>query len=169
MFRVIFIVLAGPALTKAVQKSDYFLILWLVMGLLLILSPPVSRAEGSNSSASLESLKTTVKKAPNSAEARNELGAALGDQGDLDEALEQIRTAIRLKPDYGLAHYNLGITYLKKAQRERKVNEAVYFENLKSAFEAFEKALQLQADLPNTHSQLGMLYQEIGVLPSALD
>ena len=90
-------------------------------------------AEGLDVSASIEALRTAVQKAPNSAEARNELGIALGAKGYLDEALDQLRTATQLKPNYGEAHYNLGITYLKKAESNRRVDPASYYESLKGA------------------------------------
>ena len=45
---------------------------------------------------------------PDDAAAHYNLGLALGDQGKLDEAVAEYRTAIRLKPDVAEAHSNLG-------------------------------------------------------------
>ena len=46
---------------------------------------------------------------PDYAEAHNNLGNALQDQGKLDEAIACYRRALELKPDYAEAHTNLGI------------------------------------------------------------
>ena len=46
---------------------------------------------------------------PNYAEAHNNLGVALRDQGKLDEAIASCRTALQLKPDNAEAHSNLGV------------------------------------------------------------
>jgi protein O-GlcNAc transferase len=45
---------------------------------------------------------------PDYAEAHNNLGNALNDQGKLDEAVACYRRALELKPDYAEAHNNLG-------------------------------------------------------------
>ena len=39
------------------------------------------------------------------------------------EAVEQYRQAVRLKPDYSLAHYNLGISYIKMGNRNGAMEE----------------------------------------------
>jgi tetratricopeptide (TPR) repeat protein len=44
--------------------------------------------------------------------ARCDLGIALAQQGRLDEAVDQYREALRLRPNYAAAHYNLGNTLL---------------------------------------------------------
>ena len=45
---------------------------------------------------------------PDNAEAHNNLGVSLNDQGKLDEAIAEYREAIRLKPEHVEAHNNLG-------------------------------------------------------------
>ncbi len=48
------------------------------------------------------------------------LGNALSKAGDRKEAIEQYRTAIKLKPDYENAHYNLG----RVLKEDGQINEA---------------------------------------------
>ena len=58
---------------------------------------------------------------PDSAEAHNNLGGALKDQGKLDEAVACCRRALELKPDYTDAYINLGIAL----KDQGKLDEAV--------------------------------------------
>jgi protein O-mannosyl-transferase len=44
---------------------------------------------------------------PNSAEARNNLGIALGKQGRLDEAIHEFREALQIQPGFENAQRNL--------------------------------------------------------------
>ena len=44
---------------------------------------------------------------PNSAEAHNKLGAALGQMGRISEAIEQVKAALRINPYYIDARNNL--------------------------------------------------------------
>jgi protein O-mannosyl-transferase len=46
---------------------------------------------------------------PNYADAHNDLGVALQQEGDREHAMEHFRIAIRLQPDHGRAHYNLSV------------------------------------------------------------
>ena len=55
--------------------------------------------------------------------AHNNLGVALRDQGKLEEAVAEFRTAIRLNPDYAEAHYNLGFALHSQGKLEEAVAE----------------------------------------------
>ena len=50
----------------------------------------------------------TVDKAPDNFRGHNNLGLALAARGQIDEALAQYQTALKIKPDYAEAHNNLG-------------------------------------------------------------
>ena len=68
---------------------------------------------------------------PKYASAYNGLGAALKFVGDLDGAIENWEKAVELKPDYGYALYNLGLTYLAKGLKSQAL---VYFMRYKTGF-----------------------------------
>ena len=62
------------------------------------------------SPTALAESRAAVRKDPNSAEARNALGTTLGAIGELDGSLRELEIAVRLKPDFAAAHYNLAAT-----------------------------------------------------------
>ena len=70
---------------------------------------------------------------PDYAEAHNNLGNALKDQGKLDEAMACYRRALELKPDYAEAHNNLG----NDLGTQGKLDEAVA---------CYRRALELKPD-----------------------
>ena len=86
---------------------------------------------------------------PRLAEAHNNLGNVLNDQGQLDDALVHYQTAATLKPTLLPAHNNLG-NILK---RQRKLTQAVA---------AFERALALDNNLAEVHNNLGAVLRELG-------
>ncbi len=59
------------------------------------------------------------------------------------EALKQ--AIIRIKPDYALAHYNLGVAYAKSGK-------------YKEAIEAYKQAIRINPDYAKAHSNLGNAY-----------
>ena len=58
----------------------------------------------------------TLKVSPLSTLAHNNLGRALADQGHADKALEHLRTAVTIRPDYAHAHYNLGQLLMEQGE-----------------------------------------------------
>ena len=78
---------------------------------------------------------------PDYAEAHNNLGIALNDQGKPDEAVACYRRALELKPDYAEAHNNLGIA----CKEQGKLDEAVA---------CYRRALELKPDCVMAHSNL---------------
>ena len=75
--------------------------------------------------------------------AHNNLGAALVEKGQIEEAMRQFQEAIRLRPDEANAHYNLGNALLKKGQTD-------------AAIAQFQEAVRLKPDSPVTHYNLGI-------------
>jgi len=56
---------------------------------------------------------------PDNAEAHNQLGIVLGEQGDIDGAVEQFGEALRDRPDYEAAKRNLGMALDLKSRPEQ--------------------------------------------------
>jgi len=119
----------------------------------------------------------------------NNLGAALGGQGRIQEAIAHYTEALRIRPDYAEAHINLGSALM----RQGKIQEAVaHFtealrirpdsaeaqNNLGSALmrqgkiqEAiahFTEALRISPDHPGVHYNLGVVLQGQGKIQEAI-
>ncbi|NWF54602.1 MAG: tetratricopeptide repeat protein, partial [Syntrophaceae bacterium] len=62
---------------------------------------------------------------------------------------ENYRKAIGMKPDFGLAHYNLGLAYRDRKQADLSID-------------AFRRATEIVPGLLDGHFQLGKLYFETG-------
>ena len=78
-----------------------------------------------------------------------------GDQGKLEEAIAAYRTAIRLKPDYAEAHYNLGIALHDQGKLEEAIAE-------------YRTAIRLKPDYANAHYNLGLALHDQGKLEEAI-
>ena len=68
-----------------------------------------------------------------SADAHNNLGSVLIDQGNPEEAIKAFNEALAIKPDYAEAYYNMGNAFLDQ-------------DKLEEAEEAFEKSISFKAD-----------------------
>jgi len=90
-----------------------------------------------------------IDKEPGVALAHINLGNAYTDEGLFDIAIEQYRTALRLKPDHAEAYNDLGYAYLLKGQTD-------------TAIEQFRTALRLDPDFPEAHFNLGNSYLKMG-------
>jgi tetratricopeptide (TPR) repeat protein len=97
-----------------------------------------------------------VSRNPQSTDAENSLGAALEEQGNLDQAAAHFRRAIALSPRSALAYLNLGATL-------RRLNE----------FDEAARMLTLSAKLAprrgEPHYQLGLLLSRKGDWPGAIE
>jgi tetratricopeptide (TPR) repeat protein len=69
------------------------------------------------------------------------LGNALFRLGEVQEAIEHWEQALRIKPDYADAHYNLGIAL----EQTGKIQEAI---------QHYEQALRIQPDFVQAQSNL---------------
>jgi type IV pilus assembly protein PilF len=79
----------------------------------------------------------------------NNIGWAYYKKGDLPRAIENYRSALGMKPDFGLAQYNLGWAYRDNKQPDL-------------AIAAFSQATFLVPNFLDAHFQLAKLYFDTG-------
>src|SRR4029077_2263424 len=82
-------------------------------------------------------------------------GVALGDLRKYDASEAEYREALRIKPDFALVHYDLGVDFFEKGDREKAIAE-------------YKKTLTLDAGLINARYNLANLLQEKGEFDSAI-
>jgi len=87
--------------------------------------------------------------------AHDNLGTALSEKGQIDEAIRQYQEAIRLNPDYDPAHNNLGMALGEKGQ----INEAIG---------QFQEAIRLKPDDAEPHINLGIALGRKGQIDEAI-
>lgn len=98
-------------------------------------------------------------KSPGKARAHNVLGIGYFYSLKFDDALREYREAVRLKPDFIEAYYNMGLVYKEKKQYEESLN--MFFKVLSiSAFNADQFALY--------YNEIGINYSELGGLDQAV-
>jgi tetratricopeptide (TPR) repeat protein len=92
---------------------------------------------------------------PDYAEARCNLGNALKEQGELDEAVASYRRALEVKTDFVEAYNNLG----NALKDQGKLDEALL---------CYRRALELKPDFAETHYNLGGAFKDQGKLDEAV-
>ena len=90
------------------------------------------------------------------AEECNNLGAALGQAGRVQEAIGHYEQALRIKPDFAEAHNNLGNDLLQSG----RVQEAIRH---------YEQALRLKPDYAEAHNNLGIALRRLGRVQEAIE
>ncbi len=97
---------------------------------------------GAQGSPSLDACKKRAEEHPQDAEAQNDLGWALRQNGDLKAAEAKLRESIKLNPSLGYAHSNLSVVLLDGGQKAEALTEA-------------QKAVALDGKQAIYHSVLG--------------
>ena len=87
--------------------------------------------------------------------AHNNLGMALLQKGQLDEAIRQYQQALKVNPDYYSAHDNFGVALVKSGR-------------LDEAMAQFLQALKINRDDALAHNNLGMALVQKGQLDEAI-
>lgn len=82
-------------------------------------------------------------------------GILMARSGDLDGALRLFRTASEFDPNDPVAHYNIGLIFLKKKETAK-------------AEEAFRKVVSLNPQHQEAYLQLGNMYEQQKRIPEAL-
>jgi Flp pilus assembly protein TadD len=90
------------------------------------------------------------------AEADNDLGMQRQQAGQLQEAIQYYKRAVRLYPDLADGHANLGNTMVQLG----RVREAVG---------QYEQALRIEPDFSKAHNDLAIALARLGRLPEAID
>jgi hypothetical protein len=91
---------------------------------------------------------------PYNPEAHTKLGRALAAQGQTNEGMAHLLSAVRLKPDYDKAHYELGYLYLLQNR-------------LTDAYQEFQNVIRLNPDDHQAFGNLGLICLKGGRLPEA--
>ncbi len=91
----------------------------------------------------------TVKKSPDSYVAHNDLGIALGKEGNFKEAIEHFSRAQQIKTDYAEAQNNMGNALYGIG----KIEEAISY---------YTEALQSDPDFAKAHFNLGFIFAQQG-------
>lgn len=120
-----------------------------------------------------------VRKSPAKARPHNNLGLALRDRGNMNEAARHFSTALSLDPDNVQVHNNIGVLYANRGNLERACyhfKEAIRIDpnhaegynnlgkaladqgNVDSAVANLKHALRIDPWLANAHDNLGKLY-----------
>jgi tetratricopeptide (TPR) repeat protein len=131
-----------------------------------------------------------VKKSPQKARPYNNLGVALTDLGNYDEAIEQYQKALQIKPNYPNALANLGLTLAKQGKvqegivqffkaLELKPKDYKTLSNLgvalitqnryKEAISYLSEALEISPHYAEAHNNLGVALQRQGRVQEAVD
>ena len=93
---------------------------------------------------------------PNYADAHNNMGMVLKEQGKLDEAIEFCQHALKIKPDYAAAHSNMGVVLKEQGK-------------LEGAIESYQRALKIKPDYADAHNNMGIALQDQGKLADAIE
>lgn len=136
----------------------------------------------------LKAAKAKVDKSPKDADALNDYGFALRQNGQTDEAAKYLKQAIEIKPAMGEAHANLSVVYydqqkyqdaVAEGQKAVKLNadQAIFrvvlgnalakTGDLKGAQQEYKIAIQLKPNYENAYYNLGVVLNEDGQINDA--
>jgi tetratricopeptide (TPR) repeat protein len=99
---------------------------------------------------------TTLKQYANCWVAHNDLGNALVNRGEIDEAMSHYLRAVEIDPTYTDAHNNLGNLYVRKGDLDHATAE-------------FRRALQINPNYTLAHNGLGATLYQKGDLDGAIE
>jgi tetratricopeptide (TPR) repeat protein len=173
---------------EALGRANRHLVVGLCGALILVLG--VLTWKQSHIYADQETLwRDTLAQNPACWMAHHNLGLALEEKGQIDEAIRQCQETIRLKPDYAEAHNNLGFALVKKGLEDEAISQYQQALRLKpdylkahnnlakvlekkgledEAISQYQQALRLKPDNPNAHINLGIVLEKKGLEDEAI-
>jgi len=142
--------LAGAGIVTAVEKIGVHWLAIQAASTLVILS--ILGALSFHQSAKYHDVITlyqaTLAQNPGCWMAEYNLGLALKNQGQLDQAIAHYRRAINIWPDYVEAHYNLGGAYIEKGEFDEALAE-------------YRRAIEIRPDEADSHNNYGSALREL--------
>ena len=133
--------------------------------------------------------RTTLARNPSCWMAHNNLGIALFQKGDTDDAIAHYRTTLEMQPDFWDAEYNLGIALLSKGQVDEAIahcskavriapndpdaqvalgNALLQKERIDDAIVHYQKALSMRPDYFLAQHSLSHAFLEKGEIDAAI-
>ena len=98
------------------------------------------------------------------ADAHTNLGVVYYQMGRLSDALSQYDAALAVSPDDADIHYNKGATYVQQAVQVSPPDETLMSQGVSE----FQRALELDPNLPQAHFSLGVVYDRRGQKQEAI-
>ena len=98
----------------------------------------------------------TVEVTDNNYRIHDSLGALLAEKGRIDEALEQYREAVRIRPEFTAGQYNVGVALTRLG----RIDEAV---------PAFEAAVEQDPDFLKAHFNLAVCHAQLNQAGPAIE
>ena len=108
-----------------------------------------------NISEALDAVQTLISQHPNESLLYNISGVCYKATGQLEMAIKCFEEAVKLKPNFADANYNLGLTL-------QDLNQ------LDAAIESYQATLGLQKSYFKAHNNLGIIYKELGQMGDAV-
>ncbi|MFA8342090.1 MAG: tetratricopeptide repeat protein [Rhodothermaceae bacterium] len=109
-----------------------------------------------------------ISKEPTNKFYRYNFGSLLLNAQKYEEAIEQLKAAVEIDPEYTNAIYNLGVAYVNKGSKVREENEEKEIDSdeyktyFKNALPLFEKYLETNPEDVKIWELLGQVYANLG-------
>ncbi len=149
----------------------------------------LSRRQSQMYSDTVTLYQTTIERNPACWMAHNNLGVALLDAGQPQQAIEHYQLALQLRPDYAEAHNNLGVALARLGKFSEAIvqyqetlklnpdyldaynnlgNALVKSNRLQEAIQQYQLALQHNPNYSEAHANLAAALAGVGQLPEAI-